>query len=56
MTAEEIIAAIKRRRDAMRDASSQGDSTDAPVATAAQVAWEKADEYDSLPAEIENSK
>jgi hypothetical protein len=47
-----IIEIIEKRRDAFRDSSSIGTASDPLVASAAQVAWEKAEEYDSLPAEL----
>lgn len=47
-----IIEIIERRRDAFRDSSSIGTASDPLVASAAQVAWEKAEEYDSLLAEL----
>jgi hypothetical protein len=52
MDLSRIIEIIKTRRDALRDASSIGTANDPLVASAAQTAWEKADEYDSLLAEI----
>jgi hypothetical protein len=47
-----IIEIIEKRRDALRDVASIGTASDPLVASAAQVAWEKAQEYDSLLAEI----
>ena len=47
-----IIAIIEKRRDALRDSASIGTASDLLVASAAQVAWEKAEEYDSLLAEL----
>jgi len=47
-----IIAIIEKRRDAFRDSASIGTASDPLVASAAQVAWEKAEEYDSLLAEL----
>lgn len=47
-----IIEIIEKRRDAFRDSSSIGAASDPLVASAAQVAWEKAEEYDSLLAEL----
>jgi hypothetical protein len=47
-----IIEVIEKRRDGFRDSSSIGTASDPLVASAAQVAWEKADEYDSLLAEL----
>jgi hypothetical protein len=52
MDLSRIIEIIETRRDAFRDASSIGTANDPLVASAAQVAWEKAHEYDSLLAEI----
>jgi hypothetical protein len=47
-----IVEVIEKRRDAFRVSSSIGTASDPLVASAAQVAWEKADEYDSLLAEL----
>jgi len=52
MDLKRIIEIIEKRRDAFRDSSSIGTAADPLVASAAQVAWEKADEYDSLLAEL----
>ena len=52
MDFERIVAIIEKRRDAFRDSSSIGTASDPLVASAAQVAWEKAEEYDSLLAEL----
>ena len=52
MDVTRIIEIIEKRRDAFRDASSIGTAHDPLVASAAQVAWEKAEEHDSLLAEI----
>ena len=51
-----IVATIKNRRDQFKDAASLGTASDPLVASAAQVAWEMAAEYDSLLAEIESSR
>ena len=48
--------AIQRRRNALRDLASIGNASDPLVATTAQVASEKADEYDLLLNEIERSE
>ena len=56
MDVPRIIAIIEKRRDALREASSIGTANDPLVASAAQVAWEKAEEYDSLLAEIRESR
>ena len=47
-----IIEIIEKRRDALRDSASIGTASDPPVASAAQVAWEKAEEYELLLAEL----
>jgi hypothetical protein len=47
-----IIEIIEERRDAFRDSSSIGTASDPLVVSAAQAAWEKAEEYDSLLAEL----
>jgi hypothetical protein len=52
MNVQKIIDIIETRRDALRHAASLGTADDPLVASAAQVAWEKAEEYDSLLAEI----
>jgi hypothetical protein len=52
MDLNRIIEIIEKRRDAFRDSSSIGTAADPLVASAAQVAWEKADEYDSLLAAL----
>jgi len=51
-----VVSAIQRRRNALRDLASIGNASDPLVATVAQVASEKADEYDLLLDEIENSE
>jgi hypothetical protein len=53
MDFERIVEIIKNRRDALRDSASIGTASDPLVASTAQVAWEKAEEYDSLLAELE---
>ena len=52
MDLNRIIESIGKRRVAFRDSSSIGTASDPLVASAAQVAWEKAEEYDSLLAEL----
>jgi hypothetical protein len=53
MDKDQIIELIKARRNELRDASSMGDASDPLVASASQVAWEKADEYDTLLEKIQ---
>lgn len=52
---EPVVYAIKRRRDKLRGLASIGNTSDSLVATAAQVASEKADEYDLLLGELERN-
>lgn len=56
MTVEQIIEIITKRRNAFRDSANIGDASDPPCASVSQVAWEKADEYDSLLNEIKTPK
>lgn len=56
MTKDQIIAVIKTRMGALRDSCTIGDSSDPLIFTAAQVSWEKAEEYESLLAEIDKSQ
>jgi Asp/Glu/hydantoin racemase len=56
MNFDQIVELIERRRDALRDAASIGCASDPLVASAAQVAWERAEELDQLLAELKNSK
>jgi hypothetical protein len=53
MTVDEIVEIIKKRRDALKGSASIGNAPDPLIASGAQVAWEKAEEYDALLAEIE---
>jgi hypothetical protein len=48
MDAQAIIAIIEKRKDRFRDAASVGTGADMLVASAAQVAWDITEEYDSL--------
>ena len=52
MDAASIIEIIEKRRDTLRDSASIGTAADPLVASAAQLAWEKAEEYDSLLVEL----
>lgn len=56
MDAQAIIAIIEKRRDRFRDAASVGTGADTLVASPAQAAWDIAEEYDSLLAEIESAR
>jgi hypothetical protein len=49
MDFERIVELIERRRDGLRDAASIGTASDP---TAAQVAWERAEELDQLLADL----
>lgn len=52
MDAEMIIAKARERRDKFREAAAFGTASDPLVASAAQVCWDIAEEYESLLAEI----
>ncbi len=55
MTADEIIALIKNRREKFFDAQILGTADDPPVASQAGVYRAISDEYDDLLAEIEGT-
>jgi hypothetical protein len=52
MDFDQIIEFIERRRNALRDSASTGTASDPLVASAAQVAWEKAEELDQVLNEL----